>query len=166
MTVYLARILKSQAYLVGLILALLTPSAFSQNSQSHTSTPKYDPKKPIVIKRPPDPIPNKKLDQMIELPDLPSYSGKTTFIRGHQLDGDKETSYRLMFYAKDTPDEVRNFYSNVFSMYNWKMIDHSGPTITAAAKNGGRATVSITKADRAHKDQGSIVVIMYRRPNS
>jgi hypothetical protein len=164
--VYLTRLLQSQAYSVGLILALLTPSAFSENSQSQSSAPKYDPKKPIVVRRPPDPVPNKQLIQMIELPDLPSYSGKTTFIRGHQLDGNKETSYQLTFYAKETPDEVKNFYNNVFSMYNWTMIDHSAATMTAAAKNGGQATVSITKADRAHKDQGSIVVILYRRPNS
>ena len=101
---------------------------------------------------------------MIELPEIPAYSGKTEFISGQQLDGDTSTSWQLQFYAKEEANDVCKWYYDALSMYNWKMLDHSELSCTARSKSGGRASIMVNSVD--HNGMGSMVTIMYHRPNS
>jgi hypothetical protein len=169
-TLYQVRTLTPSAWYTIVLLALLTsPTQAQQGGQGQTAGHQYtradfNQNRAIRAARPPDPVPNKKLDRIIDLPEIPSYSGKTEFISGEELDGAQSTSYRLRFYAKEEPTEVGKWYVDALSMYSWKLLDHGPTTCTARSKSGSQATVTVNQT--LHKGMSSVVTIMYYRPSS
>jgi len=161
---YQVRTLKPSAWYNIVLLALIVSPAGAQQGARQWTRADYAQNKAIKMARPADPVPNRKLDRIIDLPDIPNYSGKTEFISGEELDGPKGTSYRLRFYAKEDPDEVGKWYNDALSMYSWKMLDHTTRTCTARSKNGGQATVIVNPC--LHKGMASVVTISYNHPNS
>jgi len=167
---YQVRTLTPSAWYTIVLLALIAgPSQaqqqYGQQNGAHKWTSAdYTQNKNIKMARPADPVPTRQLDRMIDLPDIPNYSGKTEFISGDELEGPKGVSYRLKFYAKEDADEVGKWYNDALSMYSWKMVDHSPHTCTARSKSGSQATVTVNPC--AHKGMASIVTINLNRPNS
>jgi len=163
-TLYQVRTNSSSAWYSIVLLALLVSPAGAQQQGTRQWTRTDPAQKAVRVSRPADPVPNKKLDRIIDLPDIPTYSGKTEFISGEQLDGPKSTSYRIRFYAKEEPDEVGKWYNDALSMYSWKMLDHTNRTCTARSKNGGMASVTVNPC--LHKGMASVVTISYNHPSS
>lgn len=159
--------LSTKALTLGSIILVFPEPTFSQVTSTSNQAPNQNPKvqKAISVPRPKDRPLGKQLDKMVELPGMPSYSGKITFVGGGKLEGEQATSYRLMFYAKESPAEVETFYKNVFSMYKWTVRNTSSGVISAKDAKGDRATISIAKADKKHADQGAAVCVLYSHPN-
>ena len=77
-----------------------------------------------------------------ELPQLPSYSGKLKFLRGYiQPTGKGWTVYHVSFMTPEEPLKVKDWYENALTMYQWKILNSAGQTITANHKDGHMCTL-------------------------
>jgi len=119
-----------------LLLASFSPS------QCLSQTPSSYSKKPYALA----PVENHQIDVLkntIDLPDLPSYSGKSKFVRGYVEAGAKgETRYDMTLEAEESDSQILDWYSNVFRMYKWNQIDRKETSVSALHKDGHYATIS------------------------
>jgi hypothetical protein len=89
-----------------------------------------------------------KLKEQPELPQLPSYSGKTKFVQGCvQTDDKGRSTYQFDLLTKEHPQQVKDWYQNAFNMYKWQMIDASTSSMTADAPNGNSCTIMVHASD-------------------
>jgi len=78
-----------------------------------------------------------QLKQPLELPNLPTYSGKARFMRGYtQTTEAGYTTYQMNFLAKEDMGQVKNWYQNTFNIYQWKM-QHAGQQNLVAKHDDG-----------------------------
>lgn len=83
-----------------------------------------------------------QLKEPPELPQLPSYSGKLKFLRGYtQPTGKGWTVYHIKYLTQEDPIKVKGWYENALSMYQWKILNSAGQTITANHKDGHMCTL-------------------------
>jgi len=102
----------------------------------------------------------RKLDRQVEIPNMPSYPGKTQYLNGKVLEVPGANTYTMSFLAMDPPSRVRDWYIQALSSYDWKQTMHPTPTLVSAmAKDGSGLTVSISETGTApFKSQ---VMVMY-----
>lgn len=82
------------------------------------------------------------LKDIPELPQLPGYSGKPKFLRGYTQSTSKGwTAHQIIFLAKEEAPEVKDWYDNALSMYQWRILRSSINTITANHKDGHMCTL-------------------------
>ena len=121
--------------LAGLLLSgLLThnPSAFAQRAESGgTGTAAWK-----LAKKP------------MNLPDLPSYSGKATFTNGLMYPNKPGgPAINLMYKAKEPPEQVMSWYQDTLKGNSWSVVPTKNPNSLRAnkGKNGVVVNVSPSK---------------------
>ena len=83
-----------------------------------------------------------QLKEPPELPQLPSYSGKLKFLRGYtQPTGKGWVVYHVKYLTQEDPVKVKDWYENALAMYQWKILNSAGQTITANHKDGHMCTL-------------------------
>jgi hypothetical protein len=83
-----------------------------------------------------------QLKQPPELPQLPSYSGKMKFVRGYTQPTEKGwVVYHIKYLTQEDPTKVKEWYENALAMYQWKILNSAGQTITANHKDGDMCTL-------------------------
>ncbi len=88
------------------------------------------------------------LKEQPELPQLPTYSGKSKFVSGHVDTNDQGwVTYSISSLVIEDPDQVRNWYQNAFNMYQWKTLNAGESTITADQKNGNMCAIVVNPSD-------------------
>lgn len=129
----------------GLLLAsvfLISTFAAGQISSAQQMKPSAYSRKPYQL----NPEENHKLEQLrdkVDLPDLPSYTGKSKFVSGSVEQSAKGgPRYSMVFEAEEPQSQVIEWYDNVFRMYKWKDIQKSTSSVSAAHKEGHYASVS------------------------
>lgn len=92
------------------------------------------------------PAENHKLEPLrdkVDLPDLPTFTGKARFMSGNVEQGAKGgPRYSMIFEAEEPQSQVVEWYDNVFRMYKWKNIQKSTSSVSAMHKDGHFASVS------------------------
>jgi hypothetical protein len=87
-----------------------------------------------------------KLDQLkdkVDLPDLPSFTGKAKFVTGTVEQSAKGgPRYSMTFEAEEPQNQVIDWYDNVFRMYKWANIQKATTSVSAVHKEGHFASVS------------------------
>ena len=123
-------------------ILLLAGLAAGQQMSSAQNTPSAYRSKPYPIA----PEENHKLDQLrdkVDLPDLPTYTGKAKFVSGTVEQGAKGgPRYSMVFEAEEPQNQVVDWYDNVFRMYKWNDIQKSTSSVSANHKEGHYASVS------------------------
>ncbi|PWT96675.1 MAG: hypothetical protein C5B53_09205 [Candidatus Melainabacteria bacterium] len=119
------------AYMLHPVLpAVSQPQQFASNFRSTTES---------ALDR------NANIEQLKEAPDLPqlpSYSGKLKFLRGYtQPTGKGWTVYHIKYLTQEDPAKVKGWYENALAMYQWKILNSAGQTITANHKDGHMCTL-------------------------
>ena len=83
-----------------------------------------------------------QLKEPPELPQLPSYSGKLKFLRGYTQPTAKGwVVYHIKYLTQEDPAKVKGWYENALAMYQWKILNSAGQTITANHKDGDMCTL-------------------------
>jgi hypothetical protein len=83
-----------------------------------------------------------------ELPQLPSYSGKSKFYHGYVQPAEKGwTNYQLTYFIKEPPIEVKDWYQSAFNSYQWTTIRASSQTLSANHKDGHICSVVINRTN-------------------
>jgi len=116
----------------------------------------------VRITKPQDARTEKKLDRVMELPDVPHYSGKSQFLDGEELTGDGNVSYQMRFLTNEKPEDVAAWYANALPMYNWKTLDQSRSNLTARNKRGALVTINAQRSGK--KDLPTMVNLCYTQP--
>lgn len=79
-----------------------------------------------------------------ELPQLPSYSGKSRFLAGHvQSNPEGWIVYSVKYETKEPAQDVRDWYQNAFNMYQWNTTQSGGTVVGAEQKNGNTCSVRV-----------------------
>jgi hypothetical protein len=90
-----------------------------------------------------------QLKEALDLPQLPAYSGKSKFINGSVQPTEKGwIAYKMSYLTKENPDQVRDWYHNTFSMYQWKILHAKEQTITANHRDGHICTIVVNNSNR------------------
>ena len=133
----MSRSRQSQLGLALCILSLTASPALSQNWGTNNNQPSEG----GGDSRLSDPQP---LKEQPELPQLPAYSGKSKFENGAvRSNAEGWTVYTMSILAQERPEEVRNWYHNAFSMYQWKIPSSANLTISAEQKNGNTCCIMV-----------------------
>jgi hypothetical protein len=87
------------------------------------------------------------LQESPELPQLPSYTGKSKLMRGwvQQLENGR-TTYQLLYVVKEAPLDVKDWYQNVFTAYQWSILHSGTQTVNATHKDGHVCTVIVNES--------------------
>lgn len=92
-----------------------------------------------------------QLKEQPELPQLPTYSGKSKFAHGVvQSNQEGWTVYRLSILTQEKPQEVRDWYQNTFNMYQWTTTSTAGTSLSAEQKNGSTCSVIVNPVQEAN----------------
>lgn len=122
--------------------ALLLSLVAGQQISSAQNTPPAYRTKPYQL----NPEDNHKLDQLkdkVDLPDLPSFTGKAKFVTGTVEQGSKGgPRYSMVFEAEEPQNQVIDWYDNVFRMYKWNNVQKATSSVSASHKDGHFASVS------------------------
>jgi hypothetical protein len=87
------------------------------------------------------------MKSMPVLQDLPAYTGKYKFQRGHvQQTESGHVVYQVNLLAKENPDEVKKWYQAALDMWQWKTTHSSPQAITALHKDNHTCTIIINPA--------------------
>ncbi|MCC7528003.1 MAG: hypothetical protein IT342_05735 [Candidatus Melainabacteria bacterium] len=137
-----AKCKQSRAWGIFASILLLTGLAAGQQMSSAQNTPSSYRQKPYPIAQ----EENHKLDQLrdkVDLPDLPSYTGKAKFVSGTVEQGAKGgPRYSMVFESEEPQSQVIDWYDNVFRMYKWNGIQKSTSSVSANHKEGHYASIS------------------------
>lgn len=86
------------------------------------------------------------LTQPVDIPSVPTFTGKTKFITGLRYPNDR-SGYRigLTFAAVEEETQVMEWYRNALTSYGWKLLDITpdGKSLTAV-KDGSTFTLRIS----------------------
>lgn len=87
------------------------------------------------------------LTEKVAIPQLPEYTGQSTYRRGwiypNALNG---TSYVMYFATNSDPASVLNWYKDSLAMYGWKIQSLGGKSLSASHKEGHRCSIAVSPA--------------------
>ncbi len=91
---------------------------------------------------------NKPVEQSLkevpELPQLPTYSGKSKLISGTvQNNDDGWVVYSFYLLTQEEPTQVMQWYQSALKNYQWKTLSANRGNITADQKNGNLCSITI-----------------------
>ncbi|MBC7996726.1 MAG: hypothetical protein IAF58_02215 [Leptolyngbya sp.] len=128
---------------IGFIAAAASFSfvlCFQLASFAQPTAPAYR-KEPYAIK-PAENHSSTQLKDKVDLPDLPSYTGKAKFTNGYvESDAKGGPRYSMSFSAQEPEGQILDWYENVFRMYKWKNIKRDEIHVAATHKDGHYASV-------------------------
>jgi hypothetical protein len=116
---------------------LCSPVVLGQNNNQQRPGPAIWGKAPTQ--------PEVRLREPMELADLPKFSGHAVFLGGHLRTTGNGDAVLMSFKVKESPDQVRDWYSNVLHMGQWKVMTDK-EDIISARKNDNTCTVSVSSA--------------------
>ena len=90
------------------------------------------------------------LQEQPDLPNLPSYSGKSKFLRGVVQPNDQGwIVYQMSCLAREEPAKVKEWYQRALNTNQWDITRLQGQVITAGHKNGNMCTIMIAPTRQA-----------------
>jgi|GEM_PF-2677603 len=102
------------------------------------------------------------LTQMVELPEVPQYTGQMTFVTGTYFPNAKSGgSYTMKLRALEFPNDVKNWYSAALQQSGWKIEQAMCNDRTIAAWKG-KQLVQVIVNDPSHNRFRADVLIRYR----
>ena len=110
--------------------------------------------------------PPENLKEKVNLDGIPDYTGKQRFLNGLVYDHvvKQGPNYVMTFNVKESPEQVKEWYQNVFQMYKWN-ITHNDPTsLMATDKDFNTCIVQIAGpvTGYAAKDEHGSYTIRYQ----
>jgi hypothetical protein len=106
--------------------------------------------RPVNKSRPPEQ--QQILSQQPQLPQLPAYTGyQCKFLRAYTQallvgKGKSLTMYRCHYLAKETMQQVKDWYENALRGYGWKILRVAPQIIAAKHQDGQFCTVIVNQA--------------------
>ncbi len=91
--------------------------------------------------------PPETLKQKVSCPNLPEYTGKSKFINGlvyknwHDPKSKQGPAYVMCFNAKETPEQVHDWWLNSMRQYRWNITYSSSDVVRGVDKDGSNCSV-------------------------
>ena len=111
------------------------------------------------------------LKQKVQLPNLPEYTGKSRFLNGlvyNNIANNKQgPAYVMCFNAKETGDQVRDWWLNSLRAYRWNITFTSHDVVQGTDSNGSTCIIQISGPVYGYdKDDRSSFVVRFQSGKS
>lgn len=117
-----------------------------------------------LLTSPPEP-----LKQKVSCPNLPEYTGKSKFINGlvyrnwHDAKSKQGPAYVMCFNAKETPEQVHDWWLNSMRQYRWNITYSSSDVVRGVDKDGSNCSVQTSGPVLGYdKDDRSSFVVRFQ----
>ncbi len=93
------------------------------------------------------------LDREIQLPNVPSYTGKQKYVSGLIYPNAKQgPGYYMIYNTEHTESQVKEWWQNALSMDPWKVNFTDATTVKARAKDGSTCNIVVMGVQGVNKD--------------